>query len=417
MKTKFFLVALLVLAAVLVFMDPALATPGALLAPVAAATIPDGIKAELERINATASQRVDELQARVTSAEQVVAQLAQSGGIGGAEPVGRIGASAVEKLGEDAAFLSAAEAARQGKQIGSMNCRINLDSSIRAALTNDGAGSSDSSSYPTQPYRNPNIITGGLRPLRLLDVMPSRPTSSDAFEYIQLNVTGDASEQVLEGDEKAEIDFDGELLNGAIATIAAHTTASKQVLADNAGLMAAIDRVVRHKVLSRLEHQLINGPGGQGKIQGLLDHATAFVPTIGTTPADIVGESLVRQANNGYLPNLILMNPLDWYRLQITKTETEGEYLFGSPNMPVPPALWNASVVSTPSIPEGTGLTVDTRFTTVLDREQMSVMVTNTHKDYFTRNLVKILGELRAGLEVTDAWAVYKFDLAFSSGP
>ena len=247
--------------------------------------------------------------------------------------------------------------------------------------------------------------------------MPSRPTSSDAFEYIQLNATGDASEQVLEGDEKAEIDFEGELLNGAIATIAAHTTASKQVLADNAGLQAAIDRVIRHKVLSRLEHQLINGPGGQGKIQGLLDHATAFVPTIGSTPADIVGESLVQQANNGYLPNLILMNPLDWYRLQITKTETEGEYLFGSPTMPVPPALWNASVVSTPSVPEGTGLTVDTRFTTVLDREQMSVMVTNTHKDYFTRNLVKILGELRAGLEVTDAWAVYKFDLGFSSGP
>jgi len=169
--------------------------------------------------------------------------------------------------------------------------------------------------------------------------------------------------------------------------------------------------VIRHKVLSALEHKLINGQGGSGAIEGFLTAGTLFVPTIGTTAADVIGEALVTQANLGFQPNLVLLNPLDWYRIQITKTETEGEYIFGSPTMPVPPALWNTAIVVTPSVAQGTGLTVDTAYTSLLDRQQLVVTLSNSHEDYFVRNLVAILGELRAGLEVLHVSAVYHFDL------
>ena len=358
------------------------------------------------------------LRASVQALEQHMAMHNQGAGDGGGFPVGLLGQQAVTALQEDGQFAAAAAAAQRGMKVSQFGARENIDGNIRYSQTNDGGGSSSSegATYPTRPNRNPAIQLGGLRPLRLLDLMPSRPVGSDAFEYIELHATGDADYQETEGAEKAEIDFDGVLKSGSIATVAGHTTASKQVLADNAGLSAAIDTMIRHKVLSKLEHQLINGVGGQGKIEGLLAHAVTLVPTIGTTPADIIGESLVRQADKGYIPRVVLLNPLDWFRIQISKTDTEGEYLFGSPTMPVPPALWNVPVVWTPSVPQGTGLTVDTSFTTVLDREQMSVMIFNSHKDYATRNLILMLGELRAGLEVLDAWAVYKFDLEASSG-
>jgi HK97 family phage major capsid protein len=120
---------------------------------------------------------------------------------------------------------------------------------------------------------------------------------------------------------------------------------------------------------------------------------------------------MVRQANAGYMPGIVLLNPMDWFRIQITKKQTEDEYIFGSPTMPVPPALWNSAVVASPSVPEGSGMTIDPGFVTVLDREQLSVVVSNSHADFFVRNLVAILAELRAGLEVLDASAVYKFSL------
>ncbi|UPG91060.1 phage major capsid protein [Luteibacter aegosomaticola] len=92
-------------------------------------------------------------------------------------------------------------------------------------------------------------------------------------------------------------------------------------------------------------------------------------------------------------------------------SEDDEEYVFGSPTVPVPPALWNTSIVTTPSVSPGSALTIDTSFTTVLDREQTSVVASDSHADYFVRNLVALLGELRAGLEVLDMNAVHKFSL------
>ena len=238
------------------------------------------------------------------------------------------------------------------------------------------------------------------------------------MEFVQLNDTGDADEQEVEGDTKAEITFDGELKRCEIATVAGHTTVSRQVLSDHTALQRAIDQVIRYKLLSKLEHMIINGGSASssgGKIAGLAVDSTPFIPTLTASGhiADIIGESLVRQADAGYMPNLVLMNSIDWFATQTTK-KSDGDYLFGSPTMPVDEALWNQVVIPSASVPEGMAYTIDTSFVSVLDRQQPTIMLSNSHADYMTRNLLLILGELRAGLEVTDLFAVYKIDLQSS---
>lgn len=351
------------------------------------------------------------VQANLRQLEQMVAKLDNEGGSYHAAAGPSIGTRAMDSLREDPAFTAAAEAVGRGMKPSQFAARINLDGSIKAALTNEGRGREGDTGIPGQSDHRGHV--GPVqRPLRLLDVLPSRPTTRDSVEFIQIGATGDAAEQIREGDEKAELEIDGTAQTANIVTIAAWTSASKQVLADHAALAQQVDRVIRHKVLSRLEHQIINGPGGDGRINGLLNQATVMVPAIGDTPADRIGESLVTLANGGYQPGLIVMNPMDWYRLQITrKNATDEEYVFGSPTAPAAPSLWNTPIVRTPSMPAGQVLTLDTGFVTVLDREQMTVMASNTHADFFIRNLVAILGEMRAGLEVLDPGAVHKFDL------
>ena len=375
-------------------------------------TTPDQIKAVLDKIQHGIERTQAETSARLLAVEQIVAgaeAYASGRGFAGGPS---FGALALERLQDDGNFQTAMSAAGRGMKPSQFSARVNVDGSIRAALIGESSSSTDTG-IPSQPERR-GIVGPVARPLRLLDVLPSRPTTADAVEFIKLSATGDASEQDEQGDTKAELDFDGTLARAEIVTIAGWTAASKQVLSDHVALQAQIDRVIRHKVLSRLEHQLINGDGTTGKIAGLLTQATAFVPTIGQTPADIIGEALVTQADAGYAPNLVLLNPIDWFLIQVTKTLTEGQYIFGSPTMPVPPALWNATIVTTPSLPEGTGLTIDTSFVTVLDREQANVTISNSHSDYFVRNLVAILGEMRAGLEVVDESAIFSFDLNVS---
>lgn len=359
---------------------------------------------------------VQGMRADLQSTQQVLAKIDANGGGGFSASAPDVGSVAASKLREDSSFAAAAETAERGMKPSQFSARVNVDSSIRAALTNVGVGQAGDTSIPTNPDRR-GVVGPVLAPLSLLSVLPSRPTSSNTVEFVQLNATGDAEEQIHEGDEKAELEFNGALKKANIVTIAGHTTASKQVLADEAALSQQIDRVIAHKVFSRLENQIINGPGGDGRINGLLTQATAFEPAIGETPADRIGEALVTMANEGYLPNLVVMNPMDWFRIQLTrKNDQDDEYVFGSPTMPVPPSLWNSRIVTNPNLAAGTALVIDTSFVTVLDREQMSISATNTHADYFIRNLVKILGELRAGLEVLDVKAVRKFALA-PTGP
>lgn len=351
-----------------------------------------------------------ELGARLLAVEQrVVAMDGSFGFYDQSSPAG-MGSLVLQAIEETAAVPFAAL-----QEWNSGTCRIKLQAALRAALTNDGMGSSGDTSVPRQPEQR-GFVSEVSRPLRLLAALPHRPTTRDSVEFVQLNSNGEAAEQEREGDEKAEIEVEGTPATANIATVAAHTTASRQVLSDHPALQAAVDLMVRNKLLSRLENQLINGPGGVGKIDGLLNQAATFIPTIGTTPAVIIGEALTRQSEAGYLPNLVIMNPMDWFRLQITrKNATDEEYVFGSPTMPLDPALWNTRIVTTPSVAEGEAMTIDTSFTTVLDRELPSILLSNSHKDYFTRNLLLILGELRAGLEVLDTFAIYKMSLIPSS--
>lgn len=376
------------------------------------------VTANIKSFRFDIDQQVGELASRLQNVEQVVAYEATMHGAqtGGGGP--SVGNDVLRVLGEDPAFASAAQAAGRNQRASPLSIRVDLPQSIKAALTNEPweGGSSDGSYMPSQPGRG-GLVGPALRSLRLLDVLPSRPVTTDSVEFVQMAFTGDASEQEYEGDAKPEISADGTLATANIVTVAGWLAASRQVLSDHQALASLVDQVLRHKVRSRLEHQLINGPGGQGRINGLLNQATPLVPTIGVTAADIIGEALVTMADAGYSPGLVLMNPFDWLRILTTRTTTEEAYVFGSPTMPVPPSLWNTSIVLSPSVPEDTALTIDTSFTTVLDREQANVLISNSHSDFFTRNLIAILAELRAGLEVLDQGAVYSFDLgAVSSG-
>ena len=370
----------------------------------------EGISAATKQVEEQGKTQASELKkvnARIGELEQEFARSPDGATFArGSQPsIGVLAMQQIEENSQAQASFSTLEAWNAG------TCRINLKAGIRAALTNDGVGQAGDKSVPRQPEQR-GFVTEVARHPRLLDVLPSRPTNRDSVQFIQLTSEGDAAEQIKEGDEKAEVDFEGTPQTANIVTIAAHTTASRQVLSDHSALQGAIDMVIRRKLLTRLENQIVNGPGGEGRINGLRNQAIVFVPTIGKTPADIIGESLTRQADRGYLPGLVLMSWMDWYRLQITKKGADDqEYVFGSPTMPVPPALWNTLVVPTSTLPEGEAMTIDTAFTTVLDREAPSVLLSNSHKDYFTRNLVLILGELRAGLEVLDKAAIQKMSL------
>ena len=357
-----------------------------------------------------AGQDVAGVRAEVQALQQIVAA-AQNRGTGiVAHYTPSIGASLVQRIegGEADGFT----ALREGN---ANKARARLETSIRASLVREGSGSSsDAGVLPSQPETGA-VYGGPVRRLTLLEALPSRPTTRDAVEYVRVRATDDAGVQFPEGSEKAEVGLEGELVRAEIATVAGHTTASKQVLADASALSAVVDRIMRGKVASKAEAELVNGAGGPGHVEGLLTQAPTFVPSIATEPADIIGECLASMEDDGYAVGFVLLNPLDWFELQTERATPSGEYLFGSPAAPIPPSLWNRPVVLSSSVARGTGAAVDTAYVTLLDRQQVTVEASESHKDNFTRNLLTVRCEARIGLEVSDQWAIRKFDLSAAS--
>lgn len=341
---------------------------------------------------------------RLAHIEQLVAkQGGQASSYAGSAAA--LGAAFEAAVGEDVAFA-------QLKNWNQVSARINMDGvGLRAALVNEPYDPAPTSngSIPSQPERA-GIVRPVIAQPRLLNFLRTRQVFADSVEYIKLSTTGDVDYQDGEGAEKAGVDFDGTPNKAHIVTIAGFTTASRQVLADHATLSQNIDTVLRAKLLNKLSYEIINGQGGMGvdtKIEGLVKQGMIMALPAMTSFADRVGEAIVRQGNNGFQSGLVVINPLTWLEeIATAKTQTEHAYLFGSPASPLPPALWNLPVALEPSLPEGNAMVLDLNYVTVLDRERASVMLSNSHADYFRRNLVAILGELRAGLEVLDEGAV-----------
>lgn len=326
-----------------------------------------------------------ELKSRITAIEQEFARIpAARFTASRPEPVG---AQTIEDLEQEQSFAHL-RAWNQG------TARVSVKSDLKNALiTSDAPGS-----MPSNPQRG-DTVTPVMRPISLLEILPSRPVTGDAIEYVQLGAVGDAGYQIAQGDEKPELDMEGTIQRAEIQTVAAFTSASRQTLNDNESLGMKIDQILRGKIREKLERELIAGAGGPGEINGLINQGTAILPTTATTDIDAIGEALATMRAAGYNASVVILNPVDYFRLSIEK-DANGNYLNAIPG------LWNSTVVQSASIAEGQAIVLDPSFVSILDRQQLSVMVSNSHADFFRRNLIAILGELRAGLEVLDIGAV-----------
>jgi len=60
--------------------------------------------------------------------------------------------------------------------------------------------------------------------------------------------------------------------------------------------------------LSKAEVELVNGPTGNRRVDGLLVQATPFVATAGAR-ADQIGQAMADMAGRGYFPSVAVMHP------------------------------------------------------------------------------------------------------------
>ena len=202
-------------------------------------------------------------------------------------------------------------------------------------------------------------------------------------------------------------------MDATVKKIAAYTKVSDELWADYLAVASYINNRLPYMVERTEEDQLLNGDGTGSNLTGLLQTVGIQAQAKSTdSAADALFKAMTKVrfgtglATGGYEPDGLVMNPLDWQNLRLTK-DGQGQYYAGGPftgaygNGAVVQAemLWGKPVVVTPAIPSGTALTGAFRLgAQYFMRQGLTIETTNTDQDDFIKNLTTIRAELREAL-------------------
>ncbi len=250
------------------------------------------------------------------------------------------------------------------------------------------------------------FVGPGLQRLTIRDLLTWGRTTSNSIEYVRETGFTNNADVVSENptNDKPESTISFELDSAPVATIAHWINASKQVLADAAMLASYIDGRLRYGLKIKEEAQLLKGSGVGLNITGLITAATAYanpgVTVQAETAIDRLRLALLQVTLAEYEADGIVLSPIDWCSIELTKT-TDNGYLFTSPTGVQTPALWGRPVVSSQSMTAGDFLVGAFAMAAQgWDREDANVTVSTENKDNFVKNMVTILCEERIGLTI-----------------
>lgn len=269
------------------------------------------------------------------------------------------------------------------------------------------------------PDRKPGIVRGAFAPLTLESFLNSMPTSSNAIEFTKENAFTNSAAEASEGAAKAESALTWTLVNMPVSTVAHWIKISKQLASDNTALAAYVDTRMRYGVNRRVEAQLGAGDGVAPNISGILDsgnftaHGYADAD-LGATLKKLV---LIRKimgdlAAAGDPADGILLNPADWAKIEIDLMTTAAGQTLYSVNSGGQPMLFGVPVITS------VGITADNvvvgnfgQAYTVYNREGVTVEMSDSDSDNFTKNLITIRAERRLALATERPAAVRAGDL------
>lgn len=292
----------------------------------------------------------------------------------------------------------------------------------KALLT--GANDSAAGAFVT-PYRYaPVVDLIGNRELSVRDLCTNVSIQSDSFEFVQVtgktNNAAAVAEATTSADNavygtpiagsglKPESDLAFAVVSTPVETIAHLMPITRRAAADAPQVRQLVDAFLIQGLKEKEEDQILNGNGTSPNVRGILQ--AVGISTVGSAGTDIdaVVDAIRVIRNERRRPTAIVAHPDDWYSAGfLTAKDSTGQYLIGDPRASIEQlnTLWGLRVVVTEAMTVNTLLVGDFTQAIVADREQSAIYVTDSHKDWFARNLLAVLAEERLAVGVLDAKA------------
>lgn len=286
------------------------------------------------------------------------------------------------------------------------------DVELKTTLT-EGTAASPGGGYQLTngvPTVLPGLVDIRFRELTIADLFPSGTTNTALIRYLTESAVTNAAAAVSEGGLKPESAIAFSKVDEVLKKLATFLPVSDEMLEDWAQARSYIDSRLVQFIRMTEETQLLSGDGTGANLVGLLNRpglATAIVK--GTAPsvaADNSMDAIYRQITairtTQFLePDAIVVDPLAWQTVTLMKATGTGNYLAGGPFGAGQTTLWNKRVVVTPAMAANSALVgAFQQGGQVFRKGGITVEASNSHADFFQRNLTAIRAEERLALAV-----------------
>lgn len=264
----------------------------------------------------------------------------------------------------------------------------------------------------------------GRRSLTLREVISTRTTGSDTVEYVRQVSHVNAAAPVAEatttaaptapegggqlvraagGGYKPEGSWEFRRETATVKTIAEWVPATKRALADAGQLQGLIDDELRKDIAETEENQMLRGDGEGENLPGILSTSGIQLQAFETDIFTTVRRAITKARRVGRVaPNAVGLSPEDVETVDLARENgNTGAFLGAGPFAMGPRTLWGLPIIESEAFEPGRALVGDFTKAVLWDREETTVSISDSHEDFFTRNLVAILAEERLAFGVT----------------
>jgi len=264
----------------------------------------------------------------------------------------------------------------------------------------------------------PGVYRGLERPLVLRDVLMNLSTTSDSITVMQENVFTNGAAEVAEATSvatglKPESGLTFTEATFPVQTIAHWMPVTRQLMEDLPFMAGYINERLLTGLRRREDAAFLNGTGVAPILRGILqtsgiqvlDAAYFTASPVKNAATDNENINRIRRAmrvlqvTGQAYPTFVLMNPANAESVD-TSTDANRQYIFGGATSPLPRRMWGLPIVESDNIAVNTALVGDGQMAAVVDRNQGRIYTTDSHADFFVRNLLAVLAEERVALPV-----------------
>lgn len=285
------------------------------------------------------------------------------------------------------------------------------------------SGTVTTTTQPQQNTRVPGIIPQNPDfPLLIANLLDRQTSDGTTLEYMRdtsgPQSTWNAAAVVAEGGDKPKSGpFTFDLITTTLKTVAHWVPITRQAADDNSQLMGYINGRLTYGLEYKLDREILTG-NGSTQMQGILTTSGigSYQPGSGNTDSKLI---TIRKAKTQgelalYPPDAIVLNPLDWQDVELD-TDANGQFrvITSVTDSGAPMRIWGLTVVTSVAMASGTALLGGFRVgATLWERQGVTILMTDSHADYFTANTLVILAERRANVAVHTPLAFTKITFA-----